>query len=125
MLHEDSIVDATVISTPALTKNKKTQHDPGISQTQKGNRWYFGIKVHISTDDILGFIIVSTQQRLTSMTLLRQVNCHIVNKSELGEILAASAWKSEKSLDLKMWSGTLQRSGAAQSIVMVLLSCYR
>ena len=54
MLREGRIVDATIISAPSSTKNESGQHDPDMYQTQKGNQWYFGIKMHIGVDDTLG-----------------------------------------------------------------------
>ena len=45
-----TIVDATIISAPSSTKNKKKQRDPDMHQTKKGNQWYFGMKAHIGVD---------------------------------------------------------------------------
>ena len=56
MLREGSIVDATIISAPSSTKNESGQRDPDMYQTQKGNQWYFGMKMHIGVDDTLGLI---------------------------------------------------------------------
>jgi IS5 family transposase len=56
MLREGSIVDATIISAPSFTKNESGQRDPEMYQTQKGNQWYFGMKMHIGVDDTLGLI---------------------------------------------------------------------
>lgn len=56
MLHEGSIVDATIISAQSTTKNKAGQHDPEMHQTKKGNEWHFGMKMHIGVDDTLGLI---------------------------------------------------------------------
>ena len=38
-----SVVDATLISAPSSTKNQDKQRDPEMSQTRKGNQWYFGM----------------------------------------------------------------------------------
>ena len=45
-----TIVDASIISAPSSTKNKKKERDPDMHQTRKGNQWYFGMKAHIGVD---------------------------------------------------------------------------
>ena len=50
LLHEGTIVDASIISAPSSTKNRERQRDPEMKQTKKGNAWYFGMKTHIGTD---------------------------------------------------------------------------
>lgn len=45
-----TIVDATIIHAPSSTKNAAGQRDPEMSQTGKGNQWYFGMKAHIGVD---------------------------------------------------------------------------
>jgi IS5 family transposase len=45
-----TIVDASIISAPSSTKNKKKERDPDMRQTRKGNQWYFGMKAHIGVD---------------------------------------------------------------------------
>lgn len=50
LLRSGSIVDATLIAAPPSTKNRSHQRDPEMSQTKKGNQWYFGMKMHIGTD---------------------------------------------------------------------------
>ena len=45
-----TIVDATIIDAPSLTKNKDGERDPEMHQTRKGNQWYFGMKAHIGVD---------------------------------------------------------------------------
>ncbi|WP_444893203.1 IS5 family transposase [Microbulbifer sp. TRSA001] len=56
VLREGTIVDATIISAPTSTKNKKKERDPEMHQTKKGNQWHFGMKMHIGVDDVLGVI---------------------------------------------------------------------
>jgi IS5 family transposase len=51
-----TIVDATIIAAPSSTKNKDKARDPEMHQTQKGNQWYFGMKVHIGVDSRSGLI---------------------------------------------------------------------
>ena len=45
-----TIVDATLIDAPTSTKNQKTERDPDMHQTRKGNQWHFGMKAHIGVD---------------------------------------------------------------------------
>ena len=51
-----SVVDATLIAAPSSTKNRDKQRDPEMSQTRKGNQWYFGMKAHIGVDAESGLI---------------------------------------------------------------------
>lgn len=50
LLKSGTLVDATIISAPSSTKNKEKARDPEMTQTKKGNQWYFGMKVHIGAD---------------------------------------------------------------------------
>jgi IS5 family transposase len=50
LLKAGTLVDATIISAPSSTKNATRTRDPEMSQTRKGNQWYFGMKAHIGTD---------------------------------------------------------------------------
>ena len=50
MVREGSIVDATIISAPASTKNRTGARDPEMKSTRKANKWRFGMKAHIGTD---------------------------------------------------------------------------
>jgi transposase, IS5 family len=50
LLKQGTIVDATIISAPSSTKNQSGTRDPEMRSTQKGNRWFFGMKVHVGTD---------------------------------------------------------------------------
>ena len=45
-----TIVDASIISAPSSTKNKKKERDPDMHQTRKGKQRYFGMKAHIGMD---------------------------------------------------------------------------
>lgn len=50
LLKSGTLVDATIISAPSSTKNQAKARDPEMTQTKKGNTWYFGMKVHLGTD---------------------------------------------------------------------------
>ncbi len=44
----------TLIDAPSSTKNKEKLRDPEMSQTRKGNQWYFAVKAHTGTDPETG-----------------------------------------------------------------------
>ncbi len=50
VLKKGTIVDATIISAPSSTRNRSNARDPEMHRTRKGNRWHFGMKLHIGTD---------------------------------------------------------------------------
>ena len=62
-----TIVDATIISAPASTKNKDKKRDPEMRQTRKGNQWHFGMKAHIGTD---------SQSKLMHLVAFTAANVH-------------------------------------------------
>src|SRR5260221_2158282 len=50
LLRAGTIVDATIIAAPSSTKNASAARDPEMKQTRKGRNWYFGMKLHVGTD---------------------------------------------------------------------------
>ena len=56
IMHGGTIVDASLIAAPKSTKNKTGERDPEMHQTQKGNEWYFGMKVHAGVDAATGYV---------------------------------------------------------------------
>lgn len=56
LMKEGTIVDATIIAAPSSTKNHDRKRDPEMSQTMKGNTWYFGMKSHIGVDAQSGIV---------------------------------------------------------------------
>ena len=54
LLREGTTVDATLIAAPPSTKNRDGKRDPEMTQTKKGNQWYFGMKAHIGVDAASG-----------------------------------------------------------------------
>jgi transposase, IS5 family len=46
LLRGGTIVDATLIAASPSTKNEAGKRDPEMSQSKKGNQWYFGMKAH-------------------------------------------------------------------------------
>jgi IS5 family transposase len=56
LLRGGTIVDATLIAASPSTKNKDQQRDPEMTQSKKGNQWYFGMKAHIGVDAKSGLV---------------------------------------------------------------------
>lgn len=75
-LSRGTIVDATIISAPSSTKNKRKERDPDMHQTRKGNQWYFGMKGHIGVD---------SKTKLIHSAMVSSANMH--DSQALGELL--------------------------------------
>ena len=56
LLRGGTIVDATLIAASPSTKNKEGRRDPEMSQSKKGNQWYFGMKAHVGADAESGLV---------------------------------------------------------------------
>jgi len=56
LLKGGSIVDASIISAPSSTKNREKKRDTKMSSTRKGNKWHFGMKVHVGVDAKSGLV---------------------------------------------------------------------
>ena len=56
ILREGTIVDATLIASSPSTKNREQKRDPQMTQSKKGNQWYFGMKAHIGVDAKSGLV---------------------------------------------------------------------
>lgn len=90
-----TIVDATIIGAPSLTKNADKQRDPEMHQTRKGQQWCFGMKMHIGVDSCTG---------LAHSAVVTAANIH--DKHALPDLLhgneqrvyADSAYASQKAL---------------------------
>jgi IS5 family transposase len=63
LMSQGTIVDATIIHAPSSTKNEEGKRDPEMTQTRKGNQYYFGMKAHIGVDARSGLA-----HRLTTTT---------------------------------------------------------
>jgi IS5 family transposase len=44
---QTTIMDSTLITASPSTKNQSGKRDSEMSQSQKGNQWYFGMKAHV------------------------------------------------------------------------------
>lgn len=56
MLRGGTIMDATLIAASPSTKNREGKRDPEMSQSKKGNQWYFGMKAHVGVDARSGLV---------------------------------------------------------------------
>ena len=70
LLREGTTVDATLIAAPPSTKNREGRRDPDMTQTKKGNQWYFGMKAHIGVDDQSGLVhtVIGTTAKVSDMS---------------------------------------------------------
>jgi IS5 family transposase len=56
LLKAVTVVDATLIAVPSLTKNKNGQRGCEMHQSKKSNQWYFGMKCHSEADAASGLV---------------------------------------------------------------------
>jgi IS5 family transposase len=70
MMHEGTIVDATLIAAPPSTKNRDEKRDPEMHQSKKGKNWFFGMKAHIGVDAKSGLThtLVTTAGNVSDVT---------------------------------------------------------
>jgi len=75
LLREGTTVDATLIAAPPSTKNREGKRDPEMTQTKKGNQWYFGMKAHMGVDDQSGLVhtLVGTTAKDSDMSQFTQL----------------------------------------------------
>ena len=62
-LGEGTIVDASIIEAPPLTKNRPGARDAEMHHTKRGNQWHFGMKLHIGVDSETGVVHSMTRTR--------------------------------------------------------------
>ena len=70
LLREGTTVDATLIAASPSTKNREGKRDPEMTQTKKGNQWYFGMRAHIGVDDQSGLVhtVIGTTAKDSDMS---------------------------------------------------------
>lgn len=75
LLREGTIVDATLIAAAPSTKNRVRKRDPQMSQTKKGQQWYFGMKAHIGADADSGLVhtVVGSTAKLGDAKVCEQL----------------------------------------------------
>ena len=68
-------VDATLIAALPSTKRREGKRDPEVTQTKKGNQWYFGMKAHIGVDDESGLVhsLIGTTTKVSNMSQFTQL----------------------------------------------------
>jgi IS5 family transposase len=67
-------VDASLIAAPSSTKNTGNGRDPEMSQTKKGNQYYFGMKAHIGVDAESGLVhtVRCTTAKVSDVEVMEQ-----------------------------------------------------
>jgi len=75
LLREGTTVDATLIAAPPSTKNREGKRDAEMTQTKKGNQWYFGMKAHIGVDDRSGLVhtVIGTTAKDSDMSQFKEL----------------------------------------------------
>ena len=74
------IIDATLISAPSSTKNKTGERDPEMHQTKKGNKWYFGMKVHNRFAEAKGYGVDKDSGLIHSVETT-SANVHVITQA--------------------------------------------
>ena len=97
LVREGTIVDATIITAPASTKNASRTRDPEMKQTKKGNQWYFGMKAHVGTDTRRGVVhsIVVTNAAVHDSQVMEKV-LHGEERALYGDKAYANKGKSKR-----------------------------
>ena len=80
LLRGGTIMDATLIAASPSTKNKSGKRDPEMSQSKKGNEWYFGMKAHVGVDARSG--LVHTAGVTTGKTHDAKVMDHLIREDD-------------------------------------------
>ena len=107
LLREGTITDATLIDAPSSTKNGSQTRDPEMTQTRKGNRWYFGMKAHVGVDSDSG--LVHTVTTTTAKTSDMSEFCALLHGDET-EVLA------DRGYDYPRVHEHLQRQGVTDRV---------
>jgi transposase, IS5 family len=99
LMREGTIVDATIIHAPSSTKNREGKRDPEMTQTKKGNQWFFGMKCHTGVDNKSGLIhtVRATTAKASDLSQL-----HALLHGQEREVLADRAYCSEE--EKRFWA---------------------
>lgn len=75
LLKKGTIVDSTLISAPASTKNREKKRDPEAHSTKKGNTWHFGYKAHVGVDRDTGLVhtLKATAANIHDVTMMAEL----------------------------------------------------
>lgn len=111
-LSTGTIVDATLISAPASTKNAQGQRDPEMGSTKKAGRWLFGMKAHVGVDKQTKLIhsVVATAGNVHDAKVIEQL-LHGRERAVWGDKAYASQGeairrRAPKARDLTLRKGT-------------------
>jgi IS5 family transposase len=113
MLREGTSVDATLIAASPSTKNRERKRDPEMSQTKKGNQWYFGMKVHIGVDSHSGLVHTTeiTTARISDAaigeSLLHGEECFVL--ADRGYSSSARSLEAQREEDEVVWATPFKR----------------
>ena len=91
---------ATIIVAPSSTKNQDNPRDLEIHQTNKGNKWYFGMKMHIGVDGSFGLMhsVATTPANVSDITVADQL-LHGDEKTVWGDAGSTGTEKREEYKD--------------------------
>jgi transposase, IS5 family len=95
LMKEDTIVDATIIATPASTKNEAQSRDPEMHYTKKNRQWHLGMKAHIGIDAHSGMVHrASWARQPTHPRSRKRTRCCTVMKRLPSAMWGTQAWTS-------------------------------
>ena len=78
VMRQGTLVDATILHALSSTKNQSKRRDPDMSQTKRGNPWYFGMKAYIGVDLASGLahsVVGTTANAADSSQLDKLLHC--------------------------------------------------
>jgi len=103
-LSQGTLVDVTIISAPASTKNKGKTRDAEMHQTKKGKQWHFGMKAHIGVDERTGLVhtVVSTAANAADVTEVANL-LHGQERHVFGDAGYAGAQKRAARRGRRFW----------------------
>ena len=96
MMREGTIVDATLIAAPPLTKNRAKVRDPEMHQTKEGNQWHLGMKAHIGVDAESGLVhsVLATAANTSDVS-----QAHALLHGEETDVLADAGYQGVEKRD--------------------------
>ena len=109
LLRSGTLVDATLIAAPPSTKNETRGRDPDMTQTKKGNTWYFGMKLHVGADRDSGLI------HSIQTTTAKEADCTQIEPLLHGQ--ERSVW-ADRGYDYPKVRETIIRRGALDAVAI-------
>jgi IS5 family transposase len=117
LLRGGTIVDATLIAASPSTKNKEGTRDPEMTQSKKGNQWYFGMKAHVGVDAESG--LVHTAGVTTGKVHDAKVMHRLIREDDMavyGDKAYASAAKKRAAEDAGVLWGVKERAKPGRAL---------